>query len=303
MRGLTLALVAALAPVAPALGSDSDRKQSIDARIAQVQGRLAQQRRQEDSLRGEISDVTSRIRSLEAQVGDVSLRLHTLEQDLALHEARLRKLNALYRLQTRRFVTLKRQHTLSLERLNGRLRDIYESDDVTPLDIVVGTASIADALDDIEYMRAIGDQDRRIARAVATAKRQVRAARARTAQIRATVHEATRAIEVRASQTREVRNELVGARSDLSSSRQEKVADLSKVWVHRVEASVPDQASGRVLDPCAARSSHDDRGGGRSDARHPAREPAPLLHPLLRPDEPGRSVPSHPAAQRDRQAG
>ena len=34
-----------------------------------------------------------------------------------------------------------------------------------------------------------------------------------------------------------------------------------------------------------------------------AREPAAVLHPLLRPDEPGRSLPAHPAARRGRQAG
>src|SRR5437773_2280622 len=84
----------------------------------------------------------------------------------------------------------------------ARRNDIDESDDVTTLDIVRGAASIADALDKLDYVRAIADQDRRIARAVATAKRQVTAARARTARIRATVHQATRAIEVRASQTR-----------------------------------------------------------------------------------------------------
>ncbi len=229
MRRLTLALLLALALAAPALAGDADRKRSIDARIARLQGGLAKQRRQEDALRGSIADVTTRIRSLEAQVGDVSLRLQTLEEDLALHETRLRKLTDLYELQTKRFVALKRQHKLAVERLNNRLIDIYESDDVTSLDIVLGAASIADALDKIDYMRAIADQDRRIARAVAVAKRQVTVARARTARVRATVHQATRAIEIRTSQTREVRNELVGAKSDLSTSKQEKLEDLSQL--------------------------------------------------------------------------
>src|SRR6266540_1543769 len=148
MRRLTLALLLALALAAPALAGDADKKRSIDARIARLQGGLAKQRRQEDALRG----------------------------------------------------------SLAVERLNNRLIDIYESDDVTSLDIILGAASIADALDKIDYMRAIADQDRRIARAVAMAKRQVTVARVRTARVRATVHQATRAIEIRTSQTREVRN-------------------------------------------------------------------------------------------------
>jgi murein DD-endopeptidase MepM/ murein hydrolase activator NlpD len=229
MRRLTLALLLALAVAAPALAGDVDRKRSIDARIAQLQGGLARQRGQENALRSSIADVTSRIRSLEARVGDVSLRLRTLEEDLALHEARLRKLSALYTLQTKRLETLKRQHKLAVKRLDDRLIDIYESDDVTSLDIILGSASIADALDQIDYMRAIAEQDKRIARAVAVAKRQVTEARVRTARVRATVHQATRAIEIRTSQTREVRNELVGAKSDLSASKQEKLDNLSQL--------------------------------------------------------------------------
>ena len=164
MKRLTLALLLALAVAAPALAGDVDRKRSVDSRIDQLQGRLAEQREREDSLRGQISDVTGRIRSLEAQVGDVSLRLRTLEQDLALHEDRLRKLSELYHLQTQRFTMLKRQHLLAVDRLNSRLIAIYESEDVSELDIVLGSSSIRDALDRMEYLRLIAAQDRHIAR-------------------------------------------------------------------------------------------------------------------------------------------
>jgi murein DD-endopeptidase MepM/ murein hydrolase activator NlpD len=229
MRRLLVGLVLALAVTAPALGGDRDRKRTIDARIEQLQGHLAQQRREEDALRDQVADVTGRIRTLEAEVGDVSLRLRTLEADLSLHESRLRKLTALYELQTRRFFSLKQQHRLAVERLNHRLVDIFESDDVTSLDIVLGSSSIADALDQIDYMRAIAAQDERIAGEVERAKRQVKAARARTARVRASVRQASRAIQIRVSQTREVRNELVGATNDLASSKREKLEDLSQL--------------------------------------------------------------------------
>jgi murein DD-endopeptidase MepM/ murein hydrolase activator NlpD len=229
MRRLTLGLLLALALAAPALAGDRDRKRSIDARIEQLQGHLAQQRHEEDVLRGQVEDVTTRIRTLEAQVGDVSLRLRTLEQDLALHEDRLRKLTALFVLQTKRYAALKRQDKLAVERLNNRLIDIYESDDVTTFDVLFGAASISDALDKFDYMRAVADQDVRIARAVASAKRQVKAARARTAQVRASVRQAARAIEVRTAQTREARDELVGATNDLASSKRKKLDDLSQL--------------------------------------------------------------------------
>src|SRR4051794_642588 len=229
MRRLTLGLLLALALAAPALAGDRDRKRSIDTRIEQLQGHLAQQRHKEDILRGQVEDVTTRIRTLEAQVGDVSLRLRTLEQDLALHEDRLKKLTELFELQTKRYAALKRQDRLAVERLNNRLIDIYESDDVTTFDVLFGASSISDALDKFDYMRAVADQDVRIARAVASAKRQVKAARARTAQVRSSVRQAARAIEVRTAQTREARDELVGATNDLASSKRHKLDDLSQL--------------------------------------------------------------------------
>ncbi len=229
MKRVPLALLLALALAAPALAGDVDRKRSVDAKIAALQNHLAQQKAQEQDLRSAIRGVTDRIRSLEAQVGDVSLRLQTLEQDLALHQERLDKLTELYRLQTKRYVALKQQHALSIERLNHRVVEIYESEDVSTLDVVLGASSVQDALDKIDYLSLIGEQDERIAREVAQSKRAVKLARARTAKVRATVAQASRAIAVRANQTREVRNELVGARNDLSSSRREKLDDLSQL--------------------------------------------------------------------------
>src|SRR5262245_44416786 len=227
MKRVPLALLLALALAAPALAGDVDRKRSVDAKIEALQGHLEKQKAQEQDLRAAIQGVTQRIRSLEAQVGDVSLRLQTLEQDLALHQDRLDKLTELFGLQTKRYNALKQQHALSIERLNHRVVEIYESEDVTSLDVVLGASSIQDALDKIEYLSLIGEQDERIAREVAHSKHAVKLARARTAKVRATVAQASRAIAVRANQTREVRDELVGAQNDLSASKRDKLSDLS----------------------------------------------------------------------------
>src|SRR5437773_11932704 len=212
-RRLVLALVLLLAVATPALGDDGGKKREIDAKIASLHDRLAAQKDREASLRGQIADVTGRIRDLEQRVGDVSLRLHTLEQDLALHQERLDKLTELYRLQTKRFDLLKRNHVLAMKRLNGRLLAIYESDNPTTIDVVLGADSIQDAMDKLEFVKQMGEQDRQIAQEVERSKRQVRAARARTAKLRGTVQGETQAISARTAQTRDVRNELVGARN------------------------------------------------------------------------------------------
>jgi murein DD-endopeptidase MepM/ murein hydrolase activator NlpD len=229
MRRITLALVVALFCVTPALGSDIGRKHQIDTRISSLKDRLAAQKEREQALRDEVAGYTSRIRALEAKVGDVSLRLKTLESDLALHQHRLDALNALFGIQTKRFDFLKQQYAKSVETLNRRLVDIYESEPASTLDVVLGARSIQDALDQVQYMNEIGEQDRRIAAQVRYAKLQVKAARAKTKKLRATVQGETAIIAARTVQTRDVRDELVGAAGDLASTKENKLTDLSKL--------------------------------------------------------------------------
>jgi murein DD-endopeptidase MepM/ murein hydrolase activator NlpD len=249
MGRITLALVVALVCVTPALGSDIGRKQQIDTKISSLKDRLAVQKQHEQSLRDEVAGYTSRIRSLEARVGDVSLRLTTLEADLSLHQRRLDALNALFGLQTKRLEFLKQQYATSVETLNRRLVDIYESEPASTLEVVLGASSVQDALDQVQYMNEIGEQDRRIAAQVRYAKLQVTAARAKTKKLRSTVHGETAVISARAAQTRDVRDELVGAAGDLAATKENKLTDLSKL-------TSAEQAEAGEIDALQA-ASHD----------------------------------------------
>ena len=238
MRRVALALLLLLAAATPALGDDTGRKHQIDSQIATLQNTLTGQRKHEQALRSQVDDYTSRIRALESRVGDVSLKLTTLEDDLALHQKRLDALNALFHVQSDRLTTLRSEYGRSLDVLNKRLVDIYESDDPTTLDILFGSKSIQDAIDRVQALSDITAQDRSVSAAVAYAKTQVTAARKKTKKLRATVNAETAVIQARTDQTRAVRDELVGARNDLSSTKQKKLQDLSTLTEsERQEAS------------------------------------------------------------------
>ena len=187
MRRLALAFLVVLVVATPAFGDDAAKKQHIDSQISSLQGKLAAQKREEQRLRNQVADFTSRIRTLEGKVGDVSLRLSTMEADLALHQRRLNALNALFRVQTKKFVFLKEQYAQSIKVLNTRLVDIYESDETSTIDVFLGSSSLQDAVDKVQYLNEIGDQDRRIAEQVAVAKAQIKVQRAKTKTLRGTV--------------------------------------------------------------------------------------------------------------------
>jgi murein DD-endopeptidase MepM/ murein hydrolase activator NlpD len=247
MRRLALALLVLLLVATPALGDDVTKKHQVDTQISSLQGKLAAQKAREHTLRNLVDDYTSRIRTLEGRVGDVSLRLQTMEADLALHQRRLDALNALFALQTKKFVFLKEQYVVSMHVLNQRLIDIYESDETSSLDVFLGSRSVQDALDQVQYLNDIGDQDRRIAHQVSAAKAAIKIQRAKTKRLRGTVQSETAVISARTAQTRDVRDQLVGAKNDLSATKQQKLQDISQL-------SAAEQAEAGEIDSLQAAS-------------------------------------------------
>ena len=229
-RWIALGLLVLFAVATPALGDDIHaKKASVDDQIASLTDQLARQKQSENALRTEIDGVTSRIRGLEARVGDVSLQLSTLEQDLALHRERLAKLSELWRLQSRRLDSLRRQYKLSVDRLDRRLVSIYMNGQPSMLEFIFGARSIDEVIDQADYLSLIGQEDRRITIEVASSKAAMQTARARTAQIRKTVASAEHVISARAAQVAETRSALLGARDSLAESRQHKVVALSEL--------------------------------------------------------------------------
>jgi murein DD-endopeptidase MepM/ murein hydrolase activator NlpD len=241
MRRFALALVALLVVATPAFGDDVTKKHEVDTQISSLRSKLEAKRHTEQKLRNVVAGYTSQIRELESRVGDVSLRLQTMEADLSLHQRRLDALNELYSVQTSKFVFLKRQYKDSVDVLNRRLIDIYESDEASSLDIFLGARSMQDAVDQVQYLNEIGDQDRRIARQVALAKAEITVARAKTKKLRASVHSETAVIAARTAQARGVRDALVGAKNDLATTKQQKLQDISKL-------SAEEQAEASEID-------------------------------------------------------
>jgi murein DD-endopeptidase MepM/ murein hydrolase activator NlpD len=267
MRRTALALFLLLVLAAPAFGDDTvGKKHAIDSRIASLQDRLSSHRQRERALRGEVADYTSRIRSLEAKVGDVSLRLETLQADLSLHQKRLDALNQLFHVQSTRLSDLRAEYRHSVAVLDRRIVDIYESDDPSTLEVFLGAKGLDDAIDKVSYLNEINAQDRAVAAQVAFAKAQVTAARRKTKKLRGTVQAETAVIRARTAQTESVRSELVGARDDLSSSKQQKLADLSTLSAaERAEVDEIDSlqaASARIA--AAIRAAQARNSGGNS---------------------------------------
>ena len=211
-RRLAILAVGCLLLAAPAAG-DSGHS------LGQVQAKLSAARQKEAQLQQQIGDLTSSIRQLEAHVGDVSRRLSVLQEDLALHQRRLDKLNALYAFETERLTFLRRAYATALHELNLRMIDLYETHDPTLVEVIIESSSFQDALDRIQYLDSIAQQDKHIAAKVAVARNAMRVTREQTKAVRTRVHSETQVIAVRTQQERDTRDQLLASKSRLSGRR------------------------------------------------------------------------------------
>ncbi len=251
-RRLALVLACGLVLATPAAGDNSGKIASLQAKIAAANAREAR-------LSADIASVTRQIRSLESKVGDVSHRLSVLERDLELYQRRLDKLNALYALQTDRLHFLHREYERVVGTLSARMVDLYETQNPSLIEVILDSSSLQEALDHLHYLDAIAAQDKQITAEVATAKDELKVARAKTKVTRAAVASATRAVAVRAEQQRVVRDELLATKGKLAGARSGKRSALSatksqeREWIAEANALAAEDA--RIRGQLAASQS------------------------------------------------
>jgi murein DD-endopeptidase MepM/ murein hydrolase activator NlpD len=235
-RVLLLAVVVLLgALVAPASGDDYSRKHSIDARLQKVQAKLAWAERRQKALSAELDSVNAELRTLTKRVGDVSVRLATIERSLELHQKKLDRLTELYKLQTERFLSLKHQYGITVERLDQRLVELYEGGEPTTLEVMLSSKSFSDVLSSAEYVDSLRVQDARIAGQIEPAKKLANDQRIRTHEFQAVVAAETHTIEVETEQVRSVERTLFLQKHKLAAARSNRRESLIQVQESRHE--------------------------------------------------------------------
>jgi murein DD-endopeptidase MepM/ murein hydrolase activator NlpD len=222
-----LLLAAALCFGAPAAAQNfEERKQSVDSKIADLNAKIEAAQAREAELSMQIRSVTTKIRALESRVNDLSAQLVGLEESLALHRERLARITELYELLSRRLEFLRRQHAAAQQRLDLRLIEVYQSEETDTLDVLLSASSFTDVLDQLDYMRKLGGQDKRIADEVRRGRDRMRVLKERAARTKQKVQAATRVVEVRTNEVRSVRNQLVATQQGLASARASKHESL-----------------------------------------------------------------------------
>ena len=224
---LFLVLPFVLAP--QAAGDDVSHKAAVDAQLAQLRAKMSAAAAKEDALSSHISSVTGDIRALERRSGDVAAKLKSLQADLELHRARLVRLTQLLELQTARLNFLKSQYTKAMTRLDRRVVELYKENRPSTLDVLVSSASFTDALDSIDYMSTVGNEDANVSASVRAARDEMRTLRAQTRATHEQVAAATRVIAVRTAQELALQNALLARHQGLVAAQQSQMDALTTV--------------------------------------------------------------------------
>ena len=212
-----------------AAGDPGTDKAQIDGRIDTLRGRAADADRKAGVLTEQLSAVAGQVRELEAGVRAQQARLSVLQEQLAGARARLVTLDGTIARQTERLGRLRGEYRAALSRLEQRVRELYMTDGPDALAFVLGTASFADLIDNLDLLNRIGRQDERIAArvkasrdGVTDARRRTKAARVEAAHVEAAVASAT-------SEQQGVVSRLVASRDALVAARRDKSATLASI--------------------------------------------------------------------------
>ena len=228
-------LLASLACLLAVLAATTGRPARAD-RIESLQQKIADAQVKESRLQSDIGTVEARIRELESQVGGVSTQLDSLQHDLDLQMVRLHKIRELYRFQTQQLDFFSHEYNVSVQRLNARLIQIYESDEQpSTIDVLMSSSSLGDFLEKVDYVRDIGSQDAVISTSVHGAKDRWHAARAKTAVTKKEVETVTRTIAVRTAEVRAEKQRLLISEKGLAAVRGRKKEKLASVQESKAE--------------------------------------------------------------------
>jgi murein DD-endopeptidase MepM/ murein hydrolase activator NlpD len=210
-----------------------DRKNAVDSRISGLRDSIERAKAKEGVLTSEITDASSRIDALSGDIDVLSAKLATLESDLAAHRSRLARLEVKLREQAATLQRLTQEHAVAQRRLEERLVQLYESNEASELEILLQAQSFSDLLEQLDYFRAIGEQDKDIADTMERLQVQMRIAKEETAATKAEVASATAILAQKTEEQRAARAALLARQAALAAAKDDKESLLAGVRVQQ----------------------------------------------------------------------
>lgn len=227
---IPLALVLGLLPATPSSG-EQPRLAKVQSRLGAATQELGRKRRVARVLTGDVDRYNARIRVVQQRIDESTTRVARLIALQRREQTELDRIQRDLRRERARVARLRLRLAQTRALLARRLVELYETPKPDIVTVVMTARGFADLLERTTFLRRIADNDRQIVITVRTARGAAMAA-ARTLgaseRRQATI---TQRVRARRSTLSAARQQLVGARAALRTTRDAKRRALSSVRV------------------------------------------------------------------------
>ena len=217
----------ALLPVGSEGASPQSRIAALQERMEEARRRLEARRGRERVLSGDIAAYSRRINRLQDDIAGLQRRQVRIQADLDAKRAELIRIQAALRRERARLAHLRARLALARRTLSARLVALYKSDTPDYLTVLLNAKGFADLLERGEFMRRVGEQDRRIIERVRTARADALATAQRLDRLEIRQQRVTAVVLARRNQVAAVRRDLDRTRDGYAANRAGKARLLA----------------------------------------------------------------------------
>ncbi|HWT92775.1 MAG TPA: peptidoglycan DD-metalloendopeptidase family protein [Solirubrobacteraceae bacterium] len=255
----------ALLPV-PSSGQSSGK---IQEKIESTRGKIGKKKGTERVLSQDIQQYTSRIRRLENRIGSLQTRQQRLQADLDAKRAVLVRTQAELRSERARLAKLRARLIVARRTLAGRLVEMYKADKPDALSVVLNSDGFAELLERGEFIARIAESDRKIVTVVKSAKADAVKTEKRLDTLEARQQRVAAQVLARRNEVAQVKEEVIGTKVGMESTKRGKERALSKVKVDRHELESHLKSLEKEQAKIQARLARVSSGGGAVTAGGP----------------------------------
>ncbi len=208
----------------------------LDERIHEKRRQVDRARSTEGVLTATITRLGTRVETLTGELRRVELQLARAQLDLDRKREELLRLRDRLERARDRLERLRRRLDVARDVLAARLIEIYKADEPDALTVVLEADGFDDLLERAEFLDRIARQDGVIVDRVRRLRDRSRAEAERLAGLEEAVRRVATALLERRDGTAVTRDQLAGARAELSQTRADRRAVLGRVRGSRVRA-------------------------------------------------------------------
>ncbi|MCW3039883.1 MAG: peptidoglycan DD-metalloendopeptidase family protein [Solirubrobacterales bacterium] len=225
---LPLLLWAAL-PIVSAGAPTAHSAATLQKKIDATRGKIGARKSKERVLTSDIAVYSRRIARLQSRIGTLQGRQDRVQAELDVKVAELDRTQAQLRAERARLTRLRVRLRAARVTLAHRLRELYEADKPDLVTVVLDSRGFADLLERSDFMRRIGQQDKRIVDGVRAAQTDARATSTRLAALERGQSRIAAAIQARRDEVARLKRGLLTTRDGYDETKAQKRARLMSV--------------------------------------------------------------------------